>query len=319
VFSRSWCPVNEPHCRRYAMDLKSKEVLEVHWFDENICLVYWLQTSLLQYFVLYETPPPSKLPFQLKGSIELVVRMETQERKLVSFESKHEGTAVVESENEEMPFAFPGVKETLRCLVGVFQGTGRRVKYHPFHLSVTEDFLFPYKQISYILQGHSNGEQEEAFGQFPSVGGMVEPPLLSISLPVVTTTMESAVVQEILRQEGFYLQASEPNISDEVFQKIVSRERRRNRCLWRNFRRQVYKRHLKIEEAVVPLIAHRAAMHFGFSLSSNTRKQHHIQFAASPDNEDENGILSSRLKLSTGLWIVSSSGESLFKVEPLSD
>ncbi|KAK4525865.1 hypothetical protein GAYE_SCF17G3774 [Galdieria yellowstonensis] len=247
VFSRSWCPV--------------------HWFDENICLVYWLQTSLLQYFVLYETPPSSKLPLQLKGSIELVVRMETQERKLVSFESKHDGTVVVESENEETPFAFPGMKETFRCLVGVFQGTGRRVKYHPFHLSVTEDFLFPYKQISYILQDHSNGEQEERNGRASFLIHLIACSYYHCGKCCGARNTST---------RSFYLQASEPNTSDQVFQKNVSRERRRNRCLWRIFRRQLYKRHFKIEEAVVILIAHRAAMHFGFSLSSNTRKQRHI-------------------------------------------
>ncbi|KAK4524832.1 hypothetical protein GAYE_SCF06G2734 [Galdieria yellowstonensis] len=329
VFSKAWCPLYEPHCRRFAMDLKNGEFLEVHWYDDNICLLCWRQAthSVYQYFVLYETPPPSKLPFKLKGSVELVLQMETQRRHFLSL--KNDDEAYVgndyrrhpeeKEDDDETPFAFPGMKEALRRVVGVFQGTGRHASYNPLNLSVTDDFTFPYKQVSYILQDHgSNGEDEEESQLFSSFG-VAEPPLFSMSLPVVTTAtsaLESAVMQEILRQESFHLRASDPTISDELFQSIVTREKRWSRRLWRNFRRQVYERRCRIEEAVVPLVAHSAAMHLGFSLSSPTLQQHQIQFASNVEDEELRGLLSSLLKLSTGLWIVSSSGENLFMVDP---
>ncbi|EME32047.1 uncharacterized protein Gasu_07920 [Galdieria sulphuraria] len=314
VFSKAWCPLNEPHCRRFAMDLKNGEFLEVHWYNENICLLSWRQAmrSVHQYFVLYETPPPSKLPFKLKGSVELVLQVEPKRKYSLSVNAEEETCDEFE---DETPFAFPGMKEALRRVVGVFEGTGRRASYNPFNLSVTDDFTFPYKQVSYILQDHSSIAEDEEARLFSSFG-VVEPPLFSISLPVVTTTLEGAVMQEILRQESFHLQASDPNISDEAFQKIATREKRWSRRLWRNFRRQLCERRCGIEEAIVPLIAHSAAMHLGFSLSASTLKQHHVQFATSVDDEEIRVLISSLLKLANGLWIVSSSGENLFMVDP---
>lgn len=263
-----------------------------------------------QYFVLYETPPPSKLPFKLKGSVELMLQMEPKRKHTLSAK-----TETCDKLEDQTPFAFPGMKEALCHIVGVFQGTGRTANYNPFNLSVTDDFTFPYKQVSYILQDHASGLEDEEAQLFSSFG-VVEPPLYSASLPVISTTLEGAVMEEILRQESFHLQASDPNISDQMFQTIATREKRWNRRLWRNFRRQLYENRCRIEQAIVPLLAHSAAMHLGFSLSSSSLKQHKLQFASNVEDEELKVHISSLLKLSTGLWIVSSSGENLFMVDP---
>eukprot|EP00871_Galdieria_phlegrea_P001405 jgi/Galph1/2265/GphlegSOOS_G923.1 len=318
VFSKDWFPLNGPHCRRFAMDLKTGEFLEVHWYNNGTCMVSWMQMSQSQqqirYFVLYETPPPGRLPYKLKGSVELMLQIDSSRQgKFVTGKKHHlnDDETVVTAE-VDAPFAFPGMKEALRRVVGVFQGTGRTTSYDPMNLSVTDDFTFPYKQVTYILQDESYDRENQDGYAFSSIG-VVEPPLFSIWLPVVTTSLDVDVMNEILRQESFHLQASDQNIQDDVFRKVIAREKRWSRRLWRNFKRRVREKKSIIEEAMIPLIAHSAAMHLGFSLSEDILKQRHVQFDNNADEEVKT-VISTMLKLSSGLWMVSSSGENIFLV-----
>eukprot|EP00871_Galdieria_phlegrea_P002976 jgi/Galph1/367/GphlegSOOS_G5024.1 len=313
VFSKHWCPLDAPRCRRFAMNLNSGEFMEVHWFVEaNKCLIYWMHMSSsahrARYFVLYELPPPGKLPTKLLKSVELLIQREYNENTSQgdlesSFEKDNTKLSLVKQE-ENKPFSFQGFQDAWKRTVGVFSGTGRRTSYDPVNRTVMEDVTFPYRQVTYFLQEAS----DKVDG---ACRGAIEPPLFSLSIPVVSASIVDGIVEELLRQEDLHLQAAQMDMSSTTSRSRLSKEKRWRQRLCRRYKRYVLTESRSAEGLVVPLAAHRAAFHLGLSLSGNFFSENDTNL-----NELYEGELKERIQslqtLSSGLWMFTPSGENIF-------
>ncbi|KAK4526369.1 hypothetical protein GAYE_SCF23G4283 [Galdieria yellowstonensis] len=313
VFSKQFFPIDAPHCRRFALNLTSGEFMEVHWYLEaSQCLIYWMHMSnsseRSRHFVLYELPPPGKLPTKLLKCVELFIQ-----RDYSAYNSKTDKQELNENddkeklaEERETPFAFTGLKDALKRVVGTFRGTGRRTTYDPVYRNVTEDVTFPYSQISYFLQEASDGIDLDGHG-------VVEPPLFSLTIPVVSTSEVKGIIEELLRQEDLHLQAAEGDTSSNSLRERLSRERRWRQRLYRNFKRRRTATSNSIDDSlVIPIAAHQAAFHLGLSISGPFFSENESLWSASLSDDELEQRIRSMQTLYSGLWMFTCAGETIF-------
>ncbi|GJQ10905.1 hypothetical protein GpartN1_g2696.t1 [Galdieria partita] len=312
VFSKQFFPIDVPHCRRFALNLNSGEFMEVHWYPEvSQCLIYWMHLSSSsersRYFVLYELPPPGRLPTKLLKCVELFIQ---REYSLYNEDSNtQDGEIVGEYDKDQLakdkPFAFQGMKDSLKRIVGIFRGTGRRTCYDPVHRNVTEDITFPYAQITYFIQEANENIDPE--GQ-----GAVEPPLFSLTIPVVSTHVVTGIVDELLRQEDLHLQAAEGDSTLATLRERVSRERRWRQRLCRKFKRNRTPLSPTDNSLVIPVASHKAAFHLGLSMSGSFFSENDPYWTPLICDGELGDRIHSLETLSSGLWMFTRSGETIF-------
>jgi hypothetical protein len=147
ALSQNWGPMVHPACRRFVLNLETQEFLEFHWYLHNdTLLANWMKfpTSKhrLRYFVLYEAPPPGKIPFKLLSSVELVLqRTESGKHQMLS---ASDDLFTLLPPVEQSLQNFPSALEFATLLLGTFSGTFRWTQYDPDTLTVTEDELYAY-------------------------------------------------------------------------------------------------------------------------------------------------------------------------------
>ncbi|GJD10145.1 hypothetical protein Gasu2_43550 [Galdieria sulphuraria] len=273
------------------------EFMEVHWYPAaNQCLIYWMHLSSSsersRHFVLYELPPPGRLPTKLLKCVELFIQ---REYSAYDDDSKKQQDGINGecnkdhlTEEQERPFAFKGNKDSLKRMVGIFRGTGRRTTYDPVHRNVTEDFTFPYSQITYFIQ--EANESIDAERQ-----GAVEPPLFSLTIPVVSTSV-----------------VTEGDTTLNSLRERISRERRWRQRLCRKFKRSRTSSHSTDDSLVIPVASHKAAFHLGLSISSHFFSENDSCWTSLIDDGELGDRIRSLQTLSSGLWMFTRAGETIF-------
>eukprot|EP00871_Galdieria_phlegrea_P002138 jgi/Galph1/2925/GphlegSOOS_G1580.1 len=147
ALSQNWGPMVHPASRRFAFNLETQEFLEFHWYlHNNTLLANWMKFPTkkhrLRYFVLYEAPPPGKIPYKLLSSVELVLQRTESGKHQVLSASDDLFTLLppVEQSLQNIPTAL----EFATLLLGTFSGTFRWIQYDPETLTITEDELYAY-------------------------------------------------------------------------------------------------------------------------------------------------------------------------------
>eukprot|EP00871_Galdieria_phlegrea_P004465 jgi/Galph1/5019/GphlegSOOS_G3624.1 len=147
ALSQNWGPMMHPACRRFVFNLETQEFLEFHWYlHNNTLLANWMkfptEKHRLRYFVLYEAPPPGKVPYKLLSSLELVLQR-TENTRQQPLSASDELFTLLPPVERSLQNIEPALKFA-RLLLGSFSGTFRWTQYDPETLQVTEDELYAY-------------------------------------------------------------------------------------------------------------------------------------------------------------------------------
>lgn len=286
----------------------------MHWYLEaNQCLIYWMHLSnsseRSRHFVLYDLPPPGRLPTRLLKCVELFIQREYsmygEDSKTDQEKTDKEWQKDELAGEQNKPFAFEGLNESLKRMVGIFRGTGRRTTYDPVHRNVTEDVTFPYSQITYFIQEANESVVTE--GQ-----GAVEPPLFSLTIPVISTNVVTGVVYELLRQEDLHLQAAEEHANVATLKKRIALERRWRQRLCRKYKRSRISSNVIDDSLVTPVASHKAAFHLGLSVSGGFFSENDSYWSTPLCNGELGERVDSLQTLSSGLWMFTRAGETIF-------
>eukprot|EP00871_Galdieria_phlegrea_P002158 jgi/Galph1/2943/GphlegSOOS_G1610.1 len=123
--------------KRFVVDLKSFEKLEFHWFSNNTVLVDWMKFPTtehrIRYLVLFEAPPPGRLPSKLLRSCEIIsVRDHVIQEQFAICGPEGDPHALDEQAfnlcNYEREVFYDGLHYMVRSL-GVFTGSLRTTDY----------------------------------------------------------------------------------------------------------------------------------------------------------------------------------------------
>ncbi|GJD11747.1 hypothetical protein Gasu2_58730 [Galdieria sulphuraria] len=123
--------------KRFVVDLKSFEKLEFHWFSNNTVLVDWMKFPTAQYrmryLVLFEAPPPGKLPSKLLRSSEIISTREQMVLEKVAICGPDREPHLLNEEafrlcNYERDVFLDAIHYMMRSL-GVFHGSLRVTDY----------------------------------------------------------------------------------------------------------------------------------------------------------------------------------------------
>ncbi|GJQ13888.1 hypothetical protein GpartN1_g5679.t1 [Galdieria partita] len=124
-------------CKRFVVDLKSFEKLEFHWFSNNTVLVDWMKFPTseyrIRYLVLFEAPPPGKLPSKLLRSSEIISTREQMVHEKVAICGPEREPHLLNDEafklcNYERDVFLDAIHYMMRSL-GVFHGSLRITDY----------------------------------------------------------------------------------------------------------------------------------------------------------------------------------------------
>ncbi|GJD12358.1 hypothetical protein Gasu2_64480 [Galdieria sulphuraria] len=147
ALSQNWGPMVHPASRRFVLNLETQEFLEFHWYlHNNTLLANWMKFPTgkhrLRYFVLYEAPPPGKIPYKLLSSVELVLQR-TESGKQQPLSASDDLFTLLPPVEQSLQ-SIPSALEFATLLLGTFSGTFRWTQYNPENLTVTEDELYAY-------------------------------------------------------------------------------------------------------------------------------------------------------------------------------
>ncbi|GJQ14478.1 hypothetical protein GpartN1_g6269.t1 [Galdieria partita] len=225
VLSSLWIPTCRARCRRFAYDLVRNEFLELHWFPENqTVLASWFQFTCSQfrirYLVLYEAPPPGKLPCNLVRSLEVVAERlpssqclnDEQARQLVE-DGLQSSWFDVEQNWSIFP---PNSLESQRHL-GVFYGTARQTEYDR-QSGLTRDYFRTFRQCIHVMKPKQRPQSTEKQPQET---------LKTVEIPVFQVADGAWVVEEFLLLEKYYLHGNKGNRHGDETSPVERRRRRR--------------------------------------------------------------------------------------------
>ncbi|EME27613.1 hypothetical protein Gasu2_40370 [Galdieria sulphuraria] len=222
VLSSQWIPTCKAICRRFAYDLIRNEFLELHWFPENqTVLASWFQFTSsrfrIRYLVLYEAPPPGKLPCKLLRSLEVVAERlpssqcftDSQARQLVD-----DGLQPSWFDLEQNWSIFPpGSLESQRHL-GVFYGTARQTEYDS-QSSFTMDCFRTFRQCIHVMKQRRHKTEKKQT-------------LKTVEIPIFQVADADLVIKEFLLLERYYLHGKRGDRwLDENSSPVEKRRRRR--------------------------------------------------------------------------------------------
>jgi hypothetical protein len=145
--------LHPPSCRRFALDLEKQELMEVSWYlDRQVLLVNWVHfptdSHCLSYFVVYEAPPPGKLPHKLYKSVEMISRFDpVSDNDCYLLPSRS-----LEGKKRSRVCSVPEVRLFFQRIMAPKSGVVRTTEYLPAENSMPIDRLARFRSHSRLLQ-----------------------------------------------------------------------------------------------------------------------------------------------------------------------